>query len=189
MVGMTEWTVRDYNPTDETSWLRCRVLAFLDTNYYDDVATAKPMREAGLELVAVAGDQVIGLLDASVTGNESTIETIAIHPDHRRLGIAQRLLEEMCCQLQTRGATQVDAWTRDDEGTLAWYRSQGFEQKMRYLHVYASTPAEALTAFASPLNLMPRAGFFHAWPDQEDALRNQFTRIHSCRQFIKPLKT
>ncbi|WP_199238378.1 hypothetical protein [Kribbella steppae] len=38
---MTEWIVRDYASADETRWLRCRVLAFLDTNYYDDVATVK----------------------------------------------------------------------------------------------------------------------------------------------------
>jgi len=184
---MTEWTIRDYTPQDETQWLRCRVLAFLDTNYYDDVATTKPTREAGLELVATVGDQVVGLLDASLTGTESTIETIAVHPDYRRLGIAHRLLTEICDRLHQRGATQLDAWTRDDKATLAWYQSQGFEQKMRYLHVYASTPEEAVTAFDSQLNLLPRTGFFHAWLDHEDALRNQFTRVHSCRQFVKPL--
>ncbi|WP_329481474.1 GNAT family N-acetyltransferase [Kribbella sp. NBC_01484] len=184
---MAEWTVRDYAPGDETPWLRCRVLAFLDTTYYDDVATIKPRREAGLELVAAFGDQVVGILDASVTGSESTIETIAVHPDYRRLGIAQRLLNEICDRLQRRGATQVDAWTRDDEGTLAWYRSQGFEQKMRYLHVYASDPDEAVSAFGSQLDLMPRAGFFHAWLDHEDALRNRFSRVYSCRQFVKAL--
>ncbi|MEV5960697.1 GNAT family N-acetyltransferase [Kribbella sp. NPDC051952] len=184
---MTEWIARDYASTDETSWLRCRVLALLDTNYYDDVATVKPSREAGLELVATIGDQVIGLLDASMTGSESTIETIAIHPDHRRLGVGQRLLKEICDRLQTRGATQVDAWTRDDQGTLAWYRSQGFEQKMRYLHVYASNPTEAAQAFAAQPNLTPYAGFFHAWEEHENALRTQFSRVYSCRQFVKPL--
>jgi ribosomal protein S18 acetylase RimI-like enzyme len=94
------------------------------------------VRDAGLELVAVAGDQVIGLLDASITGTESTIETLAVHPDHRRLGIAQRLLNETCGRLQRRGATQVDAWN-----------------------------------------------------EHEDALRNQFSRVHSCRQLIKSLNT
>ncbi|MEU0093109.1 GNAT family N-acetyltransferase [Kribbella sp. NPDC006257] len=86
---MTEWAVRDYEPDDERSWLHCRVLSFLDTNYYDDVVTAKPVRDPGLELVAVAGDQVVGLLDASLDGTSSTIETLAVHPDHRRLGIAR----------------------------------------------------------------------------------------------------
>lgn len=185
---MTEWTVRDYDPADERSWLRCRVLSFLDTNYYDDVATAKPARDPGLELVAIAGDQVIGLLDASIDDTSSTIETLAVRPDHRRLGIARVLLAEITDRLRTRGAIQVDAWTRDDAGTLAWYESQGFAQNTHYLHVYASTPEEARTAFGSPLNLMPRSGFFHAWTDEEDALRNQFTRVHTCRQYLKPLK-
>ncbi|WP_442914146.1 GNAT family N-acetyltransferase [Kribbella sp. NBC_00359] len=95
MVGLAEWTMREYTPEDETPRLRCRVIAFLDTTYYDDVVTIKPRREAGLELVAIVGDQVVGLLDASVTGSESTIETIAVHPDDRRLGIAQRLLPRL----------------------------------------------------------------------------------------------
>jgi ribosomal protein S18 acetylase RimI-like enzyme len=163
------------------------VLSFLDTTYYDDVATAKPDRAPGLSLVAVAGTQIIGLLDATVSGEESTIETIAIHPDFRRLGIAHRLLDEICRRLRALGATQVDAWTRDDEGTLAWYRSEGFEQQMRYLHVYASTPSEAEAAFGPRADLMPRTGFFHAWLDHEDALRQEFARVYSCRQFVKPL--
>jgi ribosomal protein S18 acetylase RimI-like enzyme len=185
---VTTWTIRDYDPADEPSWLRCRVLAFLDTTYYDDVATAKPDRDPGLSLVAVAGTQIIGLLDASMSGHESTIETIAIHPDFRRRGIAHRLLAEICNRLPIRGATQVDAWTRDDEGTLAWYQSQGFKQQMRYLHVYASTPEEAQTAFGSRSDLMPRTGFFHAWPEHEAALRQEFTRVYSCRQFVKQLQ-
>jgi ribosomal protein S18 acetylase RimI-like enzyme len=188
MAAMTEWAVREYAQDDERSWLHCRVLSFLDTNYYDDVVTAKPVRDPGLELVAVDGDQVIGLLDASLDGTSSTIETLAVHPDHRRLGIARVLLAEIATRLQTRGAIQVDAWTRDDAGTLAWYQSQGFVQKTHYLHIYASTPEEARAVFGSPLNLMPRSGFFHAWPDEEDALRNQFTRVHTCRQYLKPLK-
>lgn len=29
--------IRDFQPSDETAWLRCRVLSFLETDYYDDV--------------------------------------------------------------------------------------------------------------------------------------------------------
>lgn len=184
---MTEWTVRDYEPVDEQEWLRCRVLAFLATTYYDDVATAKPKRDPGLELVAVAERRVIGLLDASVSGEQATIETIAVHPDHRRSGVGKRLLDGICRRLEARGVKQVDAWTRDDDETLAWYRSQGFEQRMRYLHVYASTPDEARAAFGSRTDLMPRMGFFHAWIDNETALRQEFSRVYSCRQFVKAL--
>jgi ribosomal protein S18 acetylase RimI-like enzyme len=183
---MTAWTLRDYAPSDEPSWLRCRVLGFLDTAYFDDVATHKPARV--LELVAVSNDEVVGLLDASVDGADATIETIVVHPDHRRRGIARALLDEACTRLTARGARQVDAWTRDDGGTLAWYDAQGFAEAMRYLHVYASTPQEA-AAFADRPDLMPRGGFFHAWIEHEQALRAEFQRVHICRQFARSLGT
>ncbi|MGC4937440.1 GNAT family N-acetyltransferase [Kribbella sp. DT2] len=109
-------TIRNYQPTDEQSWLRCRVLGFLDTAYFDDVATRKPPPD--LELVAASDGQIVGLLDASLNGPEATIETIVVHPDHRRRGIARALLHEACTRLADRGALYVDAWTRDDEGTL-----------------------------------------------------------------------
>jgi hypothetical protein len=32
------YAIREYVPADEASWLRCRVLSFLGTAYYDDVA-------------------------------------------------------------------------------------------------------------------------------------------------------
>lgn len=178
------WSLRDYDPTDEPSWLRCRVLGFLDTAYFDDVATSKPARD--LALVAVDGPQVVGLLDASLNGPQATIETIVVHPDHRRRGIARALLDAARTRLAAGGARQVDAWTRDDEGTLAWYADHGFVEQMRYLHVYASTPAEA-AAFAARSELMPQAGFFHAWIEHEEALRAEFQRVHVCRQFVRSL--
>jgi ribosomal protein S18 acetylase RimI-like enzyme len=181
---MTAWTLRDYTPADEPGWLRCRVLGFLDTAYFDDVATAKPDR--AIELVAIGNDEVVGLLDASIDGTDATIETIVVHPDHRRRGIAHALLEEACTRLTARGALQVDAWTRDDDGTLAWYDAHGFVEARRYLHVYASTPQEA-ASFADRPDLMPRSGFFHAWIEHEDTLRAEFQRVHVCRQFVRSL--
>lgn len=49
-------------------------------------------------------------------------------------------------------------------------------------------PDPALRADPRPrADLMPRAGFFHAWPEHEAALRQEFTRVYSCRQFVKGL--
>lgn len=182
-----EWIVRDYAPADERLWLRCRVLAFLDTSYFDDVVTTKPDCAAGLQLVATAGTELVGVLDASVDGDTGTIETLAVHPDYRREGIGSGLWRETSERLLIRGVRQVDAWTRDDEGTIAWYRSNEFREQTRYLHVYASTTAEAAAAFGDRADLMPRAGFFHAWTDQEARLREEFRRVHTCRQFVTTL--
>lgn len=73
--------IRDYDPADEQQWLRCRVLAFLGTAYFDDVMTAKRSPAAGAELVAVQAGAVAGVLDLSVEGRLATIDTIAVHPD------------------------------------------------------------------------------------------------------------
>lgn len=52
------------------------------------------------------------------------------------------LIDETCARLRRTGATAVDAWTREDPGTLAWYRATGFVHQFRYLHVFASSPSE-----------------------------------------------
>ena len=52
------WTVRPFVPTDEPTWLRCRVLGFLGTAYFDDVQPAKPAVD-GPDLVAVAEDGTV----------------------------------------------------------------------------------------------------------------------------------
>jgi GNAT superfamily N-acetyltransferase len=111
------WSIRDYQAADATGWLRCRVLAFLDTAYFDDVVTRKPVIVAGLELVAVSDGIIGGVLDASADGHEATIETIAVHPEFRRSGVGRGLLGEISQRVAARVATQVDAWTRDEEAT------------------------------------------------------------------------
>ena len=76
--------IRRYQPADEESWLRCRVLSFLPSDYYDDVLTEKPSYPGGLELVAVAANRVVGIYDVSVDGGDAVLETLAVHPDHER---------------------------------------------------------------------------------------------------------
>lgn len=44
--------VRTYRPTDEEGWLRCRVLSFLGSAYFDDVRQEKEQYEGpSIELV------------------------------------------------------------------------------------------------------------------------------------------
>jgi ribosomal protein S18 acetylase RimI-like enzyme len=185
---VSDWSVRSYRDSDEQSWLRCRVLGFLETAYFDDVWTSKPRREPGLELVAARDGQVVGLVDASVDAAQGTIETIVVHPDHRRLGMGHALLTRIVSELARRGATEVSAWTRDDRGTLDWYEAEGFTLRFRYLHVYATSPEEMTKAVDARDGLMPRNGHFHAWQEDEDRLRADFSRVHACHQFVRPIE-
>lgn len=183
-------TVREYVPRDEQQWLRCRALSFLYTAYFDDVETAKPTYDApAVELVADHAGAVVGVIDVAVTGDLATIETIAVHPDHARSGIGSLLLDEARRRLPS-STVSVDAWTRDDEPANRWYRSQGFQENFRYLHVFArgeNEPAAAVLQ-ARP-GLTPVAAFFHADISTEAAMRREFARVHICRQYVRPLVT
>lgn len=185
--------IRDYTPADERSWLYCRVLAQLDTAYFDDVVQAKPEIPApGFELVAVDGAAtVLGLLDVTVEDDEATMDTVAVHPDHQRRGIGRSLLAAAEERAKALGATRLDAWTRDSPETLRWYRAMGFTDHDHYLHVYANWYAaaeEAERAVGTPQpGLRLKMAFLHADIAEEERMRREFSRVHVCRRFTKPL--
>ncbi|MFC8798663.1 GNAT family N-acetyltransferase [Promicromonospora sp. NPDC057138] len=183
------FTVRPYAPADEPGWLRCRALAFLGTQYYDDV---KPRRTTfdlpAITLVVVSdGGEIAGLLDVEIDGDAATIDTIAVHPDHARQGIATALLDAVLAPLRASGTATLDAWTREDRAANAWYRRCGFTENFRYLHVYkdGDEPAEGFTTprgLSAPVN-----AFMHADIALEAELRKRFARIYVCRQYLRRL--
>jgi ribosomal protein S18 acetylase RimI-like enzyme len=181
--------VRDYRPADEQAWLRCRVLSFLGTAYFDDVMTAKVSPVMGAELVAVEAGALVGVLDLSVDGDLATIETIAVHPDDQHRGIGTMLFEQGRARAAALGATTIEAWTRDDEATLRWYRSRGFRESDHYLHVYADyyvSAAEPAQAVRRRPGLEPIKVFLHVTRGHEAGMREKFRRVHVCRRFAQP---
>ena len=183
------YAVREYASADESSWLRCRAVAFLDTAYFDDVLQSKPRLSApGFGLVAVDGDgTVTGILDVSVEGDLATIDTVAVHPDRRCQGIGRALLAEARGRVGGLGVPTLDAWTRDDSHTLRWYRAVGFAESDHYLHVYANYYTEAgepdrAIGERRP-GLRPIAVFLHAHLRDEQSMREHFARVHVCRRF------
>jgi ribosomal protein S18 acetylase RimI-like enzyme len=190
MVEFSVSQVREYRPADEPGWLRCRVLSFLDTCYFDDVATAKPVEDDAdrtIELVAVRGDAIAGLMDVAVRGELATIECVAVHPDHQRAGVASALLAtalERLAAMPT--ATVLDAWTREDPSALAWYAAHRFVETETYLHVYSGYKrAAAMVSAALPLR--PVSVFAHAAREHEARMRAEFERVYVCRRMQRPL--
>ena len=58
------FTVRSYEPADEVGWVRCRVLSFLGSAFWDAVEREKEHYERpAIELVAEADGTIVGLLD------------------------------------------------------------------------------------------------------------------------------
>jgi ribosomal protein S18 acetylase RimI-like enzyme len=182
--------IRDYRPADEQAWLRCRVLSFLGTAYFDAVETTKQSPAVGAGLVAVEGGAVVGILDFSIEGSLATIDTIAVHPDRQHQVIGTKLFELARIRAAALGATTIDAYTRDDEATLRWYRAHGFTESDHHLHVYADyyanadEPAEAVKPRPG---LFPIKIFLHAKLEREAEMRQKFQRVHVCRRFAQPI--
>lgn len=179
--------VRPYLPSDERAWLRCRVLAFLQTNYYDDVRQSRPLDDdLAIALVAIAGGELVGLIDITIDGDAATIDCIAVDPDSQRSGIGSALLVAARDRLPDSIRT-LDAWTREDEAANAWYRSRGFTENQRYLHVYKCWD-EPSDGFTSPEGLSaPVIAFAHARIEREAELRARFRRVYICRQYLAVL--
>ncbi|KUG51500.1 hypothetical protein AVL62_09175 [Serinicoccus chungangensis] len=202
------FTLRDYAERDEASWLRCRALSFLGSSYHDDVLRRRTVFAGdSVQLVAVAPkpegmttpgpDEVVGILDVELWEDAgqpvATIDTVAVHPDHQRQGIAGSLLATALGRLSGHGLAWVDAYTREDPGAGAWYAAQGFVVDSTYLHVYRGggegvQDAHGDDGFAAPYGLgAPVTAFFHGPDEDPDRWRARFARVHQCRRYLRRL--
>jgi GNAT superfamily N-acetyltransferase len=111
-IGFVPIEIRDYQPADEQDWLRCRVLSFLNTAYFDDVMTAKKSPGVGAEPVAVGSPVVVGCLTCPWTARWPRSTRSACTQDYRRQGIGARLFELASRRAAALGASVIEAWTR-----------------------------------------------------------------------------
>ncbi|MEM1290434.1 MAG: N-acetyltransferase [Cyanobacteria bacterium P01_H01_bin.162] len=200
-MSLTNLQIRPYTGSDEPQWLRCRVLSFLDSAYFDDVARAKPCyQNPAIEWVAadVSGN-IVGFIDVEC---EQTLNTVCsqrpglggmiwhlgVHPDYRRQGIAKTLLTQAIAISKRQGIQRLEAWTRDDPSVFAWYHAQGFWLVDHYLHVYLNSEESQNHLSAHKTGLRPIHTFAHCCnPAEFDSVRSQFTRVHDCHLFERLL--
>lgn len=177
--------IRTYRLSDQSSWLRCRLLGFFDTDYYDDVWPTRPTyHDPSIQLVAVSGSDVIGILDCEIVDELATIATIVVHPDARGRGIATALFDRTLAGLPDH-VRAIDAWTREDSAANTWYRRNGFVEDQRYLHIHKDfdDPAEG---FSTPDGLSgPLRAFLHGRIEDEAQLRSRYRRVYVCRRYLR----
>jgi GNAT superfamily N-acetyltransferase len=189
---MTDVVVRPYVDADERGWLECRVLAFLDSAYYDAVDREKERYERpSVELVAEVDGRIVGLIDVECEEEPGTvcwdrpglggmIWHLAVLRDFRRRGIASQLLAAVEDAVRPRGIERLEAWTRDDPWVQRWYESQGFERVYSYLHVYVRGQDELEGVVSAELGLKPVKVFAHYTGDRPEEIRARFERVHDC---------
>ncbi len=196
----TSTIVRKYELKDEIGWLRCRVLAFLDSAYYDDVYTSKESYESNsIELVAERKGQIIGLLDIECESRPGSVCSktmdsseqhlagmiwhLAVHPDFRREGIATSLLEESIVEAKRRGLSRFEAWTRDDKWVEEWYHSKDFKWIQSYYHVFISSNEMSSGEVAIGIDRLKPVSVFAHYTGNNSAITQRFKRVHKCSRY------
>jgi len=190
--------IRHYRKEDEVGWVRCRVLSFLNTAYFDNVLKEKEKyANPSIELVAEEEGKIIGILDVEYeekersvcsrgTGLGGMIWHIAVHPDFRGKGIGTLLLEEAEKIAIKKGLNRFEAWTRDDVRVNRWYVNNDFKNIDSYLHVYLDGKNEIGGVIHSKIdNLYPIQTFAHYYGDEKELMKSKFKRVHECFCFEK----
>lgn len=177
--------IREYRECDNLKWTRCRVLSFLDSAYYDNVLREKEKYEnPALELVVEEGDQIIGFIDLEYDEEDKgVIWNIGVMPEHRKKGLATKLLEEAVRQAKAKGVKRIEAWTRDDEWVCRWYEKQGFVKKESYLQVFSSGN-EGIGAFNTEIDKMYVCDVYGEYVGEKtEEIKKRFKRVHECSRF------
>ena len=130
-------------------------IARIERAVFSDPWPASAFRGLGYShaWVAVEGDQVVGYLFGRVAADEAEILNVAVHPEHRRLGVARHLLETALRQFRAVNARTVYLEVRSaNETALAFYRSHDFKP-VGTRRRYYQNPSDDAVVMARPIDL------------------------------------
>ena len=184
--------IRPYCSSDAESWLKCRLISFHDSAYYDDVYIKKPIFDnSSLELVAEINGKIVGMLDLEKDNKDGSIcfcksgigamiWTIAVLPDYRGFGIASRLVSSAMDWAKIEGINFIEAWTRDDKWVLDWYKSLNFNRFHSYWHIYFKCDETNSLFKSNDTDIAPQTVFAHSNKDPKKLEQNKIDRFYKC---------
>jgi ribosomal-protein-alanine N-acetyltransferase len=101
--------------------------------------------QLALWLVAEDNGVVAGYIGSQTVPDESDMMNVAVHPDYRRRGIAEALVNTLCDALKERGSVSLTLEVRaSNEPAKALYEKLGFEQIGRRPNYYRNPKEDAL---------------------------------------------
>ena len=98
-----------------------------------------------LWLVALEEDKVVGYVGSQTVIDETDMMNIAVHPDYRRQGIAEKLIDALISALKEKGSRGLMLEVRaSNESAIALYQKLGFIQVGRRPNYYRNPKEDAL---------------------------------------------
>jgi ribosomal-protein-alanine N-acetyltransferase len=98
-----------------------------------------------LWLVALDGENVVGYIGSQTVMGETDMMNVAVHPEHRRRGIARALIEALVVALRERESSCLTLEVRaSNEPAIALYSDLGFGEVGRRRNYYRNPKEDAL---------------------------------------------
>lgn len=98
-----------------------------------------------LWMVALEADEVVGYIGSQSTVDEADVMNVAVHPDYRRRGIAESLIESLVTELKNRGSHALMLEVRaSNVPAIALYEKLGFFQVGCRKNYYRKPKEDAL---------------------------------------------
>ena len=96
-------------------------------------------------LVAEEDGRVAGYVGSQTVIDESDVMNVAVHPDFRRQGIAETLMEQLVASLKEMGSHCLTLEVRaSNDPAIALYEKLGFEEVGRRKNYYRNPKEDAL---------------------------------------------
>lgn len=97
-----------------------------------------------LWLVAVKEETLVGYIGSQTVMDESDMMNVAVHPEFRRRGIAEALVNALCAALKEQGSVSLTLEVRaSNEPAKALYEKLGFEQVGKRPNYYRNPKEDA----------------------------------------------
>lgn len=132
-----------YSSEYEKSWVYTKALSHLFSPFFDDMSREKEalntdVYQDQIDLIAVEGDQVLGLLTINIYQEDMSqsyryypankvayFENLAVHPDHQNKGIASQLFAQAEQALLEKQVEALAIFTRDGDAANHLYQKWG----------------------------------------------------------------
>jgi ribosomal protein S18 acetylase RimI-like enzyme len=129
---LSRWSIRYGKPEDLDGVLHLWTLSAAPPTVTDSMESLSALvaHDPYALLMADARGEVVGSLIAAWNGWRGSFYRLVVHPEHRRRGLATRLVREGEQRLRDRGAVRVDAIVAADEvAAMSFWNAAGYERQ------------------------------------------------------------